>query len=57
LSITSTTVGSPSQVAIAGPSAVRSMRAPREMTSAWKEWTVIVTPICSAAPAAVERVD
>ena len=35
--------------------AVRSMRAPREITSAWKEWTVIVTPVCSAATAAVER--
>ena len=33
LSMTSTTPGSSSQAAIAGPSAVRSMRAPRDTTS------------------------
>lgn len=43
--MTSTTDRSSSHAAIAGPKAVRSMRAPREITSAWKEWTVIVTPI------------
>ena len=45
LRMTSTTDGSSSHAAMAGPKAVRSMRAPREITSAWKEWTVILTPI------------
>jgi hypothetical protein len=37
LSITSTMMGSSSQAAIDGPSAVRNMRAPRDTTSDWKE--------------------
>ena len=43
-SITSTMAGSSRKAAIAGPSAVRSIRAPRETVSDWKEWTATFDP-------------
>jgi hypothetical protein len=43
-SITSTTSASSSQPAIPGPSAVRSMRAPRRRASEWKEVTPKTVP-------------
>src|SRR5258708_21257353 len=45
VSITSTTAGSSSQLAIAGPSAVRSMRAPREIASVRSESAATIAPV------------
>ncbi|WP_407190083.1 hypothetical protein [Bradyrhizobium centrosematis] len=45
LSITSTIEGSSRNEAIAGPSAVRSMRAPREKASEWIEVTATTAPV------------
>ncbi len=45
LSITSTIEGSSRKVAIAGPSAVRSMRAPREKASEWSGVTATTVPV------------
>ena len=45
LSITSTIDGSSRKVAIAGPSAVRSMRAPREKASEEASVTATIVPV------------
>ena len=45
LSITSTIEGSSRNVAIAAPSAVRSMRAPREKASEWSGVTATIVPV------------
>jgi hypothetical protein len=44
ISMTSTTLGSSSHAAIAGPSAVRSMRAPRETASGRKVYVSMTAP-------------